>query len=465
MKRTRRAIGTGIGRGGAALGLALLLLIGIVGCEKTEGNRRNVVLIVLDTVRADHLGLYGYGRPTSPALDRWSERGAVFDMALATSPWTLPSFGSIYTGELPSRHSAGLLMPDEGQGRSFVALDPTVPSLPQLLAARGYATAAVINNPFLHPQFGVARGFETYDYAPGNNAQIRRADVIVQRSLSWLDARDDRPFFLVVHFFDPHMNYDPPLAVRGRFAKDYKGKLTLPISDLAGIREGKIELDDADRTFIAAAYDEELLFVDVQLGRLFEGFRERGVLGDTVIVLTSDHGEELFDHGGFEHGYSVHQEVLHVPLVLWGPGIDGKRYGGAVSIADISPTILEALGLPATEGVVGRSLWGVVTRDEVVPERELIAEGVLWGPERKALVRWPQKATLNVVSRERSLYDLSTDPTEQRNLAGTQLAVVNSMLSDLIDRVREAQRARIQQHAAAIPAETREQLRALGYLD
>ena len=148
-----------------------------------------------------------------------------------------------------------------------------------------------------------------------------------------------------------------------------------------------------------------------------------------------------------------------------GPGVGGNRYGGAVSIADISPTVLEALGLPATEGGFGRSLWGVLTRGEVVPERELIAEGILYGPEQKALVRWPQKATLNVVSRERRLYDLSTDPTEQRNLAGTQPAVVNSMLSDLVDRVREGTRARIQQHAAAIPAETREQLRALGYLD
>ena len=138
---------------------------------------------------------------------------------------------------------------------------------------------------------------------------------------------------------------------------------------------------------------------------------------------------------------------------------------GRFRIADISPTILEALGLPATEGVFGRSLWGVLTRGEVVPERELIAEGVLYGPEQKALVRWPQKATLNVVSRERRLYDLSTDPTEQRNLAGTQPAVVNSMLSDLVDRVREATRARVQRHAAAIPAETREKLRALGYLD
>jgi arylsulfatase A-like enzyme len=346
-----------------------------------------------------------------------------------------------------------------------VALDPTAASLPEILSAKGYATAAVINNPFLHAQFGIARGFETYDYAPGNNAQIRRADVIVERSLAWVDARDERPFFLLVHFFDPHMDYDPPVSVRGRFGKDYSGKLTLPISDLAAIREGKIELDDADKAFITAAYDEELLFVDVQLGKLLEGLRGRGALDDTVIVITSDHGEELFDHGGFEHGHTVHQELLHVPLVVSGPGVAGNRHGGAVSIVDILPTVLEALGLPPQEGILGRSLWGVAARDEVPPERELIAEGVLYGPERKALVRWPQKATLNVVSRERKLYDLEKDPTETENLAGAQPAVVNSMLSDLVDRVRDATRARIQQHAANIPAETREQLRALGYLD
>jgi hypothetical protein len=131
-------------RGGlVAAGLfALGLLFGVTGCERVEGNGLNVVLIVLDTVRADHLGLYGYHRPTSPALDRWAKEGAVFEMALATSPWTLPSFGSMYTGELPSRHSAGLVVPDPGKTRSFVALDPTAASLPEILSAKGYATAA-----------------------------------------------------------------------------------------------------------------------------------------------------------------------------------------------------------------------------------------------------------------------------------------------------------------------------------
>jgi arylsulfatase A-like enzyme len=448
------------------LGLALVsLCVGFLGCGGGAGNRRNVVLIVPDTVRADHLGLYGYGRPTSPELDRWAESGAVFDHAFATSPWTLPSFASIYTGQLPSRHSAGLVMPDSNSGRAFVRLDPTVPTLAEILAQEGYATGAVINNPFLHAEFGVARGFETYDYVPGNNEQIRRADVMVNRALGWLDGRDGRPFFLLVHLFDPHMNYDPPISVRGRFTKGYEGKLAYPVADLEGIRKGRIPLDAADREFIIGAYDEELLFVDIQLGRLLEGIRSRGLLDDTVVVLVSDHGEEFFDHGGFEHGHTVYQELLHVPMVVWGPDVRAGRIADPVSIADLYPTILDALELPRDSEIAAESLWKRVQGGEPPTPRSLVAEGNLYGPEHKALLRWPHKVIVNTVTQKRWLYDLAQDPSEKQDLAGPQAAVMVRLLSELQQTVRTATRQRIQKHEAEIPAETREQLRALGYLD
>ena len=163
------------------------------------------MLIVVDTLRADHLGVYGYDRPTSPNLDEWAEGGAVFEHAFSTSPWTLPSFGTIFTGQLPSRHLAGTFVrgvdgrpPDRSQ---FGQLDTLLPTLAEAAAAAGFATAAVVNNAFLGPRFGVDRGFDSYDFSPAGNKQLRRADVVVDRALDWLRGQGETPFFLVIESY------------------------------------------------------------------------------------------------------------------------------------------------------------------------------------------------------------------------------------------------------------------------
>ncbi len=445
--------------------LISVLALGVFACGGDAGNDRNVLFLVVDTLRADHLGVYGYERPVSPEIDAWATRGAIFDRATATSPWTLPSFGSLFTGQLPSRHAAGLVAPGPQGERAFVQLDGSVPTLAEILGEHGYETVAILNNPFLHPSFQLGRGFETYDYVPGDNATIRRANVIVDRTLRFFDQRDGRPFFLVAHFFDPHMNYDPPIAVSGRFKDGYAGSIRLPITDLKGIRTGTLALDAADREFVVAAYDEEVFFVDVQIGRLLEGMRTRGLLDDTVIVLVSDHGEELWDHGGFEHGHTLYQELLHVPLVIWGPQVQSRRIASPVSIEDVFPTVLEALELPVPEGISGRSLWPALTSTEAVASRPLVAEANLYGPERKTLIRWPHKVVLNVVTRQRRLYDLASDPDEKIDLAPKNAALLNELLTELQGVLRTANRERIRQQAATLDPATKEQLRALGYLD
>ena len=456
-------------RSGAAklvgrIGVAVIAL-GLASCGPV-GNDRNVLLLVIDTLRADHLVLYGYARPISPEIDAWAARGTVFNRAVATSPWTLPSFGSLFTGHLPSRHTAGLVAPTDTGERGFVRMDGSVRALAEILGDAGYATIAIVNNPFLDPGFDISRGFETYDYVAGNNARVRRASTIVDRAFAWLDGRSDsRPFFMVAHFFDPHMDYDPPPAVRGRFRDGYTGPLTVPISDLEGIRTGKLSLDDQDKSFIVGAYDEEVLFVDTQTGRLLEGLRARGLLDDALVVLVADHGEEFWDHGGFEHGHTLYQELLHVPMIVWGPGVQAQRITEPVSIADVFPTVLEALELPAEEGLVSQSLWGALSRGEPIPARALVAEGTLYGPERKSLIRWPHKVVLNLKTRERKLFDLDADPGETRNLAKTELALLNSLLSELQSHLRAASRELVRHNTAELDEATKEKLRALGYLD
>jgi len=422
-----------------------------------------VVLVVVDTLRADHLGVYGYEQPTSPALDQWASRAAVFERAWATSPWTLPSFGSLYTGQIPSRHAAGLLR-QGGDGRRFSFLDESAASIGQILAERGFATAAVVNNPFLHPAFGLGRGFETWDYVFVNYADYPRASKIVHWGLRWLDARDERPFLLVLHVFDPHLTYDPPPSVRGRFTAGYTGRLKLPLKGFGERNAGWKPRAEADRRFVVGAYDEELLFVDRQLGRLFAGLEQRGLLDETLVVFTSDHGEELFDHDGFEHGHTMFQELLHVPLLFWGPGVRPRRIGTPVSLVDVLPTLLEALGLEPVPGLAGRSLWGLLRGGSDPEERALVAEGTLHGPDRKALVRWPWKLVVTADQPAR-LYDLAKDAGEHRDLSRQEPERLAALTRELEMRAQAASRGRVLGSPAQLDEQTRAQLSELGYLE
>lgn len=448
----RRTVRSGV----AALALALCACGG-------APPPRNVLLVVVDTLRADHLGFYGYERPTSPGLDAWVARGVVFDQALATSPWTLPSFASLYTGELPSRHGAGRVRGDSGAGVLIGRLNRQVRPLAEILREGGFATAAVVNNPFLDPKAGLGRGFSHYDLYPTANYQMRRAGEVVDRGLEWLESAGTAPFLLVLHLFDPHLEYDPPPATRGRFTAGYKGKLRYPVSDLRRIRRKLVATRAPDRAFIVGAYDEEILYVDGEVVRLLDRLETAGRLADTLVVLLADHGEELFDHGGFEHGHTVYQELLHVPLVMWGPGVRPGRVETPVSIVDVLPTLLDALGLPAEPGIAGRSLWPLLRRGTVPGERALFAENTLLGPERKALLRWPHKLVFDAATRESQLFDLAADPLETRDRARDLPRLVDTLRVELDAIVGSGGRG--PSDPVEFSDEVVDRLQELGYLD
>ncbi|MFQ5790306.1 MAG: sulfatase [Acidobacteriota bacterium] len=432
------------------------------GSCRANPSRKSVVLIVVDTLGANHLGAYGYQRPTSPNLDAWAASGRLFERAFATSPWTLPSFGSIYTGRFPSRHGTGVMVETRRGRRKPGGMHTRVRTLAEILSESGYATGAIVNNPFLAPEFGVARGFASYDYVPGSATNIRRADVVVDRALAWIDRLRGEPYFLLVHFFDPHLNYDAPKPFRGRFSREYRSKLTIPVHGIGAIRSGRLALADSDRHFIGAAYDEEIAFVDQQLGRLREGLTARGVLRRGLVVLTSDHGEELFEHGGFEHGHAMWQELLHVPMVFWGDGVLPGREMAPVSLVDLAPTILEAAGSAPHQPLEGLSLWANLTAGAPVPARTLYAEGTLYGAEQKAAIRWPHKVVIDMQRTAPRLFDLDLDPHETSDAAASRPKLAAQLVADLAAKLQAARRAAL--IPAPLKAETREKLRALGYL-
>lgn len=438
--------------------LALAMLCWPLAACAPRDDWQSVVLIVVDTLRADHLGTYGYARPTSPNLDRWSARGTVFETAQAPSPWTLTTFGSLYTGRLPSAHHAGTYALEEGE-RKFWSLNVELPTLAERLGEQGVVTGAVINNSYLSPRFGIARGFRTYDTEAGESTRFRRADEVVERALAWLDNQGDARTFLTIHLFDPHLSYDAPPPFRGRFTGDATGPRRVDIEEIRRLaREG----GEVAEEFLPAAYDEEIAFVDAQLGRLFEAFTQRGLFDRALVLFTADHGEELFDHGGFEHGHTMYQELLRVPLIAWGAGVERRRIDTPVTLLDVYPTVLEALGVGVPEGLRGVSLVPVLTGRAAPPHRTLFAERTLYGEELRAAVDWPWKLIERPSDGKLWLYDLETDGSELRDLAARHPRITERLRRRLREVAREATPPA---EGVELDSATREQLRALGYLD
>ncbi|MFQ5743417.1 MAG: sulfatase [Acidobacteriota bacterium] len=461
------------------VGLAACLLA-TPACSLLGGNREPVVLIVIDTLRADHLGVYGYQRPTSPAIDKWAEEAAVFDRAFSTSPWTLPAFGSIYTGQLPTRHAAGVRVRKVAQlpardeipqlirhaDTLFFELDSSLKTLAEILRDKGYTTGAVINNAFLKPRFGIDRGFETYDYTPKPRVKIRTADATVDRALRWLDENPEGPFFLVLHIFDPHMPYAAPAPFAGKFSNQYADTYGLPIEDFTALRQEAKRPTEKGRIAEAlntALYDEEIAFSDHELGRFLDGLKARGIWGRALVMLTSDHGEELHDHGRFEHGHTVYNELLRVPLMVWGPDVRPGRYSEPVSLVDMMPTILETVGVRAPQAPVGVSLRPLLTTGTAPQERLLYAERTLYKGEKKAVIRWPWKAIIDLEKDRQLLFDLEADPAEKVNLAPQRTAVLYELLGRLQETMLAADQ-QAQHNEVLLDAETLKNLRALGYL-
>ncbi|HEX5065348.1 MAG TPA: sulfatase [Myxococcota bacterium] len=454
-------------RGTTIRAALLAAVLAWTGCAGEPARPRQVVCIVVDTLRADRLGAYGYAEhATSPQLDAWLERARLYEAAFASSPWTLPSVGSIVSGLWPSHHGAGRWA-RTGKERRLTLLAPEHVTLAERFRDAGFATAAIISNHFMRPDSGIEQGFGLYDFAPVTNESGRRADEVVRRSLEWIDAQGEKPYFLLIHIFDPHMNYDAPPPFRGRFSASIDTKLELPVADGRKLRREKASLSDADRGFIGAAYDEEIAFVDAQLGAFLDELERRAALAHTLVALTADHGEELFEHGSFEHGHALWNELIHVPLAFWGPGVQAGREATPVSLVDLAPTLLDAAGLPPLVPADGVSLWPNIVRGAALPTRPLYAEGLLTGPAQKAVIAWPEKLLWNARTGTWKRFDLASDPGEHHGAALDGATADQALQRAGVTLPKEAPAdARDGTDAAApIDAETRESLEKLGYLE
>jgi len=444
-----------------AIRLLLTIAAFTAGCGEAP-QPRNLLLISLDTLRADHLGCYGYQRPTSPFLDRLASQGVLFEQAYATSPWTLPSHASLFTGLYPSQH--GVMTED-------FALPSDVTTLAEALRGRDLATAGFVSGIFLGPRFGLGRGFEQYVAIPtrgksgGTATSLNATARVSAGGLAWLADQRGRPYFLFLHYFDIHSDYRPEPRFAALFGEPYHGPVDGSTRQLRAFLRGQISFDADDRSHLVDLYDAEIRQLDQALEALFEALRERGALEQTVVVVTADHGEEFFDHGGVFHGRTQYQEMLRVPLIIVGPGIPpGLRSDQPVSLVDLAPTLLTLLGAEVPPDVSGRDLaplWqgggaGWLERD-LFAEANSTDEG---GSPQRAVLRGRWKLVLHEGG-ERELFDLGGDPRELVNRAGGEskrTADLASQLRSSLGSVRKAPTL-----PKLEPAE-RKQLEALGYV-
>lgn len=426
------------------LGLVWFSILGIVlgGCGSRGGEFPrsgsaagfNLVLITLDTTRADHLGSYGYSKAETPHLDRLAREGIRFADAVSPAPMTLVSHTSILTGLDPDHHGVR----NNGQFR----LDPSRVTLAETLAPHGYQTAAFVSSFVLDARYGLAQGFQEYDdrvepfpAQPFSGLGERPAKAVTDSALLWLEKRSrSQPFFLWVHYYDPHSEYKPPEEFARRFPGD--------------------------------PYDGEIAYMDSQIGRLLTALQEAGKL---LVIVAGDHGESFGEHNEYAHSRLIYETTQHVPLILWSPQLIHESRvvdDAVVGLVDIFPTVVDLLGIEDSGKVDGRSLR--LGRED--PDRAIYIETMApylesgWAP-LQGLRRHRDKY---IFAPKPEYYDLVADPGESRNLYGQptgRAATVSRLVNELQTRLEQGPSPESVAASASAPdAESLRQLQALGYL-
>ncbi len=438
----------------------------------------NVILIVVDALRPDRLGCYGYQRDTSPNLDALASEGTVFTDAMAQGPLTMISVPVLLTGRRSG--ASGMVRVRWDEVHTHARPGPHVPTLAELLRDRGYETACVSAHALLSSEGGLARGFDHLDVSCARKAELNivSAPDVNLCAYEWLQTRDAprRPFFLSLHYMEPHAQYRPPagFCIFGRpgyTARDTERNVQMmdlvPYPPYGVLKPGQRVTDEIlsaqglshrDIERLSDLYDGEVLCSDHYVGQLMQRLKALGLYEDALIIVTADHGEAFLEHRTLQHGQALYQELLHVPLIMRGPGISpGRQIHDLVEVVDIAPTILEAAGAPVATEMCGRSFY------QALLGRAAIADdtGTADLPGRmRAFRSGPLKLIVSTESVE--LYDLAEDPGETADLAPSRPADVErlrAMLDDLMKRHPPA----VETRESPTPRQL-EALKALGYL-
>ncbi len=442
---------------------------GRAGGRSPAAEGYNVVLISIDSLRADHLGAYGYGRDTSPAIDDLASSGVLFRNSISTSSWTLPAHMSLLTGRSLLGH--GVVSDDRSLPRS-------VGTIAEAFQAGGYRTHAIVSAPYVHSRYGFAKGFDDYDdrtiYFETNEDSYRSVTGprLVDAANSFLASAGDRPFFLFLHFWDVHYDYAPGPPYETMFDPDYDG--TVDGNNFYFDPKIHAGMDPRDLEHLVALYDGEIRLVDDQIARLRAELGRLGLADRTVVAVVADHGDEFFEHGNKGHHRTLYEEVLRTPFVL---NVPGRRPSRAevvdeASLVDVGPTLLGLVGMDSPDGVEGNDFSGLYSGAPLPRPGAVRAELYRTGTRnvQVASIEARRKIIHHFQRRSLETYDLSTDPGERRGLAprGPEAEPLVAGLKDWLDLRwhRFDKRVRTEGVEPVILDEKAlEQLRSLGYLN
>ena len=431
-----RRLRSGLALGILAATIVIALRVGVVSRFGVRPAPRNLVLISIDTLRADRLGSYGHAAAQTPHLDGLARAGMRFSQATTVVPLTLPAHSSLLTGTFPSWHGVR----DNG---GFYLGDEHV-TLAEVLRENGFRTGGFVAAFVLDRRWGIAQGFdrffdnfdfEKFDNAPSMDYIQRPGAEVVDRALAWIAEDRDRPFFAFVHLYDPHTPYQAPEPYRSRFPATMHG-----------------------------AYDAEVAATDAQVGRLLDALATSGRLAQTLVIVVGDHGEMLGEHGEQQHGFFIYDAAVRIPLIIAGPDVPVRQVTDQVRIVDVMPTALDFLGVPAPKDVQGASLKPLTLGTRL----DLVAHTETWLPRYH--YGWSELQSVQdgrfkyIRAPQPELYDLQTDPGETVNLAvsqGQRVAAFDRALSAMI---AETSRSNAPDRPRRIDPEVEERLMALGYV-
>lgn len=452
MERNHRTIG-------ALFGIAALSLgsLALVACSPAQGESRlpDIVLITIDTLRADHLGAYGHTQDVSPNIDALAASGVRFERALSQAPWTLPSMASLHTSLYPREH---------GAIGSELSLPGEATTLAEALRSEGYRTIGIVSNVFVSERHGLHQGFEVFDESNvAGHAAVTSRDLTDNALIRLRSYDSQRPLFLWIHYFDPHFTY----VRHPKFARAPEPSISMPKKlhwrylDLEAPSFGPAEL-----AYIRGVYDEEIAYTDHHIGRLLDELEPLG-FGDAIVALTSDHGEYFLERGRFGHGKDVYPELLHVPLIIAGPT---ERIGAprvvseTVELTSVPRTLLTLAGLDAS-GFGGDDLLRLTAGTARVC---FVEGGHAHGPEERkhAVVTERWKLVRHLDDGRLQLFDLANDPNEHFDLAPRPTEEAAAALPELEDALaRYALRQAFTPASVSLDESEMEHLRQLGYAE
>ena len=423
-----------VGRIHQAHRLLLVVLMSLIqvacgACSESlqsgDPDRPDIILVSVDTLRADHLSSHGYGRETSPFFDQLASDGVRFSFAHSASPWTLPAHSTMLSGQQPSTHRVV---------EDSLMLSSSTPVLPELLQGQGYATGGFVSTYYVSSLFGFGRGFDTFDdfgitEKTNLKGEVIAEDVVDQALEFYASQEEGQAVFLFLHHYDVHYSYDPPSPYDTKFDRAPR-KDDAKYKNYFYFKSPKNQLSDAQMEHQIAQYDESILYVNDQLKRLHDAAEEAG--REVRFVITSDHGEEFGERGSWGHAHTLYTEQLHVPLIFSGGGLpEGVVSSEAVGTLDIAPTIAAWAGVGDQLQADGLDLSGVMNGGSL-PNRVLLAETTRFDTNRVGIYGDGMRLEWDLKARTEEVFDLSSDSTESTDMSASRVADVQKLKRALI---------------------------------